>query len=80
MFARWGDTCSVSFFVTNGVKQGGIILPMLFNLYLYDLILTLNCSDIGGYIGTSLIDHYADNLCLIRLIFSGMHATTINYL
>ena len=25
MFVRWGNTCSVSFCVTNGVKQGGII-------------------------------------------------------
>ena len=74
MFVRWGDTCSVSFCVTNGVKQGGIISPMLFNLYMDDLSLTLNCSGIGGYIGTTLINHlcYADDLCLISLSSSGM--------
>ena len=69
MFARWGDTSSISFCVTNGVKQGGIISSMLFNLYMDDLSLMLNCSDIGEYIGTSFINHlfYADDLCLISL-------------
>ena len=42
MFVRWGNTCSTSFCVTNGVKQGGIISPMLFNLYMDDLSLKLN--------------------------------------
>ena len=37
MFVRWGDTCSASFCVTNGVKQGGTISPIHFNLYMVDL-------------------------------------------
>ena len=57
MLVRWGDTCSARLCVTNDVKQGGIISPMLFNLYMDDLSLTLNCSNIGEYIGTSLINH-----------------------
>ena len=67
MFVRWGNTYSTSFCVTNGVKQGGIISPMLYNLYMDDLTLMLNCSGIGRYIETSFINHlcYADNLCLI---------------
>ena len=34
----------------------------------------LNCSGVGGYIGTSFIKHlwYADDLCLISLSSSGM--------
>ena len=69
MFVRLGSTCSTGFCVTNGVKQGGIILPMFFNLYMDDLSLELNCSGIGRYKGT-FIHHlyYADDLCLI--IFS----------
>ena len=35
----WYTLCSTSFCVTNGVKQGGIISPMLFNLYMDDLSL-----------------------------------------
>ena len=66
MFVRWGDTRSTSFCVTNGVK--------LFNLYMDDLSLMLNCSGIGGYIGTSFINHvcYTDDLCLISLSSSGL--------
>ena len=39
-----------------------------------DLSLKLNCSGIGGYIGTSFINHlcYADDLCLISVSSSGM--------
>ena len=33
MNIRWGNTVSSSFHVTNGVKQGGIISPVLFNVY-----------------------------------------------
>ena len=74
MFVRWGDTYSTSFCVTNGVKQGGIISQMLCNLYMDDLSLMLNCSGIGGCIGTSFINHlcYADDLCLISLSSSDM--------
>ena len=73
MFVRWGNTCSTSFSVTNGVKQGGIILPMLFNLYMDDLSLKFNCFDIGGYIGFfKNYLCYADDLCLISVSPSDM--------
>ena len=60
-------------FVGNGVKQGGIISPILFNIYMGDLSMHLNSSGIGGYLGTAFIHHlcYADDLCLISLSSSG---------
>ena len=69
MCVRCGDTCATSFCVTNGVKQGGIISPILFNLYMDDLSLMPNYSGIEGYLGTSFVNHlcYADDLCLISL-------------
>ena len=48
MSVRGGDTCSVSFCVTNGVKQGDIISLMLFNLSMDDMSLTLNYSVYWG--------------------------------
>ena len=57
MCVRWGDTCATSFCVINGFKQGGIISPILFHLYMDDMSLMLNCSGIEGYIETSFINH-----------------------
>ena len=51
------------FFVGNGVKQGGIISPILLNIlliYMDDLSMHLNSSGIGGYLGTAFINY----LCL----------------
>ena len=44
-------------------------MQMHFNLYMDDLSVKLNCSGIGGYIGTSFINDlcYADDLCLISV-------------
>ena len=74
MHVRWGTTTTTLFLVTNGVKQGGILLPMLFNVYMDDLSNKLDQSGIGGIIGGHLINHlcYADDLCLISLSSAGM--------
>ena len=74
MFIRWGNFCSTKFRVTNGVKQGGILSPALFNVYMNNLSVSLNHSGIGGSLGGNLINHlcYADDLCLIALSSSGM--------
>ena len=74
MSVHWGDTVSTQFTVANGVKQGGIISPILFNVYMNDLSAALNSSGIGGYLGPAFLNHlcYADDLCIITLSSSGM--------
>ena len=57
MFIRWGNSCSTKFRVTNGVKQGGILSPALFNVYMNNLSVSLNHSGIGGSLGGNLINH-----------------------
>ena len=42
MKVRWGNTISSSFKVGNGVKQGGILSPVLFNIYMDKLSIALN--------------------------------------
>ena len=74
MFMRYGNYCSTKFCVTNGVKQGGILSPALFNVYINNLSVSLNHSGIGGYLGGNLINHlcYGDELCIIALNLLGM--------
>ena len=79
MHDRWGSTSTSSFHVSNGVKQGGILSPMLFKVYMDQLSIRLNRSGIGGGggdIGGHLINHlcYADDLCLISLSSAGMQS------
>ena len=64
MNIRWGNTISSSFHITNGVKQRGIISPVLFNAYMDDLSISHNNSGIGGHIGEKTINHlcYTDDI------------------
>ena len=56
MHIRWGNTFSTSFCVLNGVIQGGIVSPVLFNVYMDDLNCALNRSNIGGRIGGEIVN------------------------
>ena len=60
--------------MSNGVKQGGIISLVLFNVYMDDLSCALNRSNIGRRIGGEIVNHlsYADDICLICLSLAGM--------
>ena len=70
MHIRWGNIFSTSFCVSNSVKQGGIISPVLFNAYMEDLSCALNRSNIRGHIGGEIVNHlsYADDRCF-KVIF-----------
>ena len=72
MHIRWGNTTTSSFFFSNGVKQGRILSLILFNVYMDQLSVKLNASNIGGDIGGVLANHlcYADDL--ISLSSAGM--------
>ena len=74
MFVRWGNTISTHFTVANGVKQGGVISSILFNIYMDKLSIALNSSGIGRYLGNVFLNHlcYADDLCLNNLSSTGM--------
>ena len=55
MRVRWGDCISSPFRVSNGVRQGGILSPYLFNVYMDDLSCLLNCCNTGCVSGDTII-------------------------
>ena len=72
MHIRWGTTSTASFRVSNGVKQGGVLSLMLFNIYMDELSVKLNQSGIGGHLINYLC--FGDDLCLISLSSVGMQS------
>ena len=67
MQVRWGSRVSTPFGVGNGVRQGGLLSPALFNLYMDDLSDQLNHCRTGCMIGNTLVNHlmYADDLAIV---------------
>ena len=66
-FVRWGSSISYVFKLSCGVRQGGVLSPILFSLYVNDIIVKLKesklgCCVDGMYIGCIL---YADDIVLL---------------
>ena len=56
---RWGLTLSPKFYVSNGVRQGGILSPLFFNLYMDKLSVTLSKTEVGCALGKTMVNHLA---------------------
>ena len=67
MCVRWGFTYSKCFGVANGVRQGGVLSPYLFSVYMDELSSLLNKYRTGCYIGNRIVNHLmnADDLVVI---------------
>ena len=63
----WAGVLSQFFAAKNGVKQGGVVSPILFCVYIDDLLLELSNSGVGCYIGINFCGAvaYADDIVLI---------------
>lgn len=74
MHVKWGNALSEPFHVRNGVRQGGILSPLLFNVYIDELSSLLNVCKTGCVIGQTVVNHlmYADDLVLINPYSAGM--------
>jgi hypothetical protein len=64
---KWGSSSSESFKVSNGVRQGSVMSPRLFAIYVNDLSKSLIASKVGCFIDAICYNHlfYADDLCLL---------------
>ena len=66
-FVRWNSEDSPIFSVQNGVRQGAVLSPILFSMYVNDLIELLRASGMGCHIGQMYfgILAYADDVLLL---------------
>ena len=74
MYIKWGSIFSGKFNVTSDVRQGGVLSPLLFNVYVNELNECLNKSGIGRSMNGIIINHmlYADDICIISLSSVGL--------
>ena len=71
---KWNSRISEKYGIANGVKQGGVLSPILFGIYMDNLIKCLKDSYIGCKIGNNYVGVvcYADDLTLISLTLTGL--------
>ncbi len=71
---KWGCNISRPFRVTNGVRQGGIASPRLFNVYMDALSIVLSNSNSGCAINSCNVNHlfYADDSVLMAPSAKGL--------
>jgi hypothetical protein len=71
---RWGNSTSESFAASNGVRQGGVISPYFFNVYVDGLSIMLKETKKGCFINNTSFNHlmYADDIVLLSPSASGL--------
>ena len=64
---KWNGILSERFQMKNGIKQGSVLSPFLFSLYLDCLLMKLNNCGVGCHISSRSVNAlaYADDLVLI---------------
>ena len=71
---RWGKVLSPAVRMTAGVRQGGVLSPFLFSVYVNDMLINLRQSRLGCHIRTHCFNAfmYADDLLMLSISFSDM--------
>ena len=72
---KWNSSVTDCCKVSNGVKQDGVLSPILFNVYMDELLSKLKNCGCGCYIGNVFVGAlgYADDVTLLSPTVSGMN-------
>jgi Reverse transcriptase (RNA-dependent DNA polymerase) len=73
---KWKCELSAKFGIGNGTRQGSLLSPFLFNVYIADLLRHINNSGIGCNVGGKMINvlAYADDLVLLAPTWAGLQS------
>ena len=76
MCIKWNTAISCSFDTSNGVKQGGVVSSLLFNVYLDELNLLLREQGVGCHMNGMFVGAfcYADEVTLLALTGMALNA------
>jgi len=71
---KWNSVFSKPYNVSCGVRQGGILSPFLFNLYINDLLKDLLAKDYGCHVGSVFFGCfiYADDIIILSPTLCGL--------
>ena len=71
---RWGETHSDWFHIEAGVRQGGILSPVFYCIYVDDLVEILSAIGIGCHLRDTFLSLllYADDMALLAPSFKGL--------
>ena len=71
---KWNDKFSATFTVRNGVRQGAVLSPTLFSLYIDSLLIKLERSGYGCHINNYFYGYsaYADDIILLSPTRNGL--------
>ena len=63
---RWGNSLSMTFRCSNGIRQGGQLSPLFYSVYTDDLNHHLQATGVGCYVGGAWVNSlsYADDMVL----------------
>ena len=72
---RWSGVLSNSFPVTNGVKQGAVVSPILYCIYIDGLFTRIREKKTGCWVNDAYVGivRYADVLLLLSPTLNGLH-------
>ena len=73
-WVKWGNTRSEQFRIVNGTRQGSVLSPAFFSVYIDDLLSQLRKSGVGCHIGGKFFGAagYADDIILLAPCRSAM--------